>query len=132
VKALSLAIVGVQHPNRRGPARQFEIAMCTPGEPIELRPEPTNKADPNAVAIYSCRRVQLGYVTAERAPMIRAKLAECGVRAVFQGTSETGAWVRVTFDGSEPIVQSAVPAPSVPPEQERDPDFWPDPVYDDG
>jgi hypothetical protein len=38
----SLAIVGIDYPNKRGPGRRFKLEICLPGEPIELRPEPNN------------------------------------------------------------------------------------------
>ena len=63
---MSLAVVGVGFANRDGSNRQFAIAECDPGEPVELRPEPKNKADERAVAVWSARGVQMGYLTAER------------------------------------------------------------------
>jgi hypothetical protein len=69
MKALSLAIVGIDYPNKRGPARRFELEICQPGEPIELRSEPNNPHDEHAIAVFSCRGIQLGY------------LASCGDRA---------------------------------------------------
>lgn len=64
--AMSLAVVGARFPNSDGSDRRKEILLCVPGEPVELRPEPHNKADPRAVAVFSCRQVQIGYLTAER------------------------------------------------------------------
>lgn len=68
MRQLSLFVVGAGHPNKRGGDRRFEALLCAPGEPIELVPEPRNPADPNAVAVFSIRGVQIGYLTAERAP----------------------------------------------------------------
>ncbi len=138
MKALSLAIVGTQYPNKKGPTRRFELELLKPGEPIELRPEPKNPADENAIAVYSCRGVQLGYVASVRAVLLIGQFkAGATVRAVFQGFSHAGPWIRVTFDGSEPIVDlsntTRFTAPRHPVEQEA-PDghgFWPDPIYDD-
>jgi hypothetical protein len=45
VRQQSLAIVGIDYPNKRGPGRRFELEICKPGEPIELRPEPDNPFD---------------------------------------------------------------------------------------
>lgn len=138
MKALSLAIVGSQFPNKKGPTRRFELELCKPGEPIQLRPEPRNPADENAIAIYSCRGVQLGYVASVRAVLIISYIRSgAEVRAVFQGVGPTGAWVRATFDGSEPIVDLDRPEQSLPPprptsvEAPENVDFWPDPIYDD-
>lgn len=67
MRQLSLHVVGAGHPNRRGGDRRFEILLCVPGEPVHLVLEPKNPADPQAVAVFSGRGVQIGYLTAERA-----------------------------------------------------------------
>jgi hypothetical protein len=133
VRSLSLAIVGIPYPNKKGPTRRFELELCKPGEPIELRPEPKNPADENAIAIYSCRGVQLGYVASVRAVLVMQWLRDgAESKAVFQGVSGTGAWIRATFDGSEPVVDLL--EKSVPPSWTgegigEDDGFWPDPIY---
>lgn len=100
-RALSLRVVGADYPNKRGPTRRFEIALCAPGEPIELRPEPTNPADPQAVAVYSIRGVQLGYLQAERAPWLGSMVrAGREIEAVFQEQTKWGAVIRVAIDGA--------------------------------
>jgi len=105
IKELSLAVVGVVYPNRKGGNRQFEIAMCEAGERVELRPEPTNPADSYAVAVYSSRGIQMGYITAERAPWISRMLGEGReIRAIFQNSFPNGAWIRAAFDGVEPVL----------------------------
>lgn len=125
--SLSLAVVGADHLNKRGPTRRFEIALCVPGEPIELRPEPRNPADENAIAVYSCRGVQIGYLTAERAPFIKAIIARGEeVVAVFQRTAAYGAVIRAAFDGERP----ALPEPSTHTPPAPADDFYPD--YDPG
>lgn len=129
MKAISLHIAGADFPNKRGdPARRFEIALCRPGDRVELVPEPKNRHDPRAILILSERGVPMGYVTAERAPLIGKLMAEAAeVRAVFQAATATGGIVRVAFDGAVPLPlpPSGPPAPPVPP------DFWPDPLWDD-
>lgn len=132
--ALSLVIVGIQFPNKRGPSRRFEVELCKPGEPVDLVLEPKNPADKYAVAIYSCRGVQIGYVTAERAPMIHGFLiAGRETKAVFQGVAATGAWIRVAFDGEQPIVDLTEGEGSLPSHNFSEPSdgFWPDPIYPD-
>ncbi|MBB3910865.1 HIRAN domain-containing protein [Sphingomonas desiccabilis] len=127
-RTLSLAIVGAQHPNKRGPSRRFELALCTPGEPVELVPEPGNPADPQAVGVFSARGVQIGYLTAERAPWIGAMLRSGReIEAIFQEVTKFGAVARVAFDGERPLLPEAKPPSAV----EDDSGFWPDPVYDD-
>lgn len=119
--ALSLAVVGA----RFGANRQEEIVKCRPGELVELRPEPHNPADPYAIAVYSKRGVQLGYLTAERAPRITRIMESHEVRAIFQQATSYGAVIRAAFDGEEPILPE--PKPSV-----EEPDFdapWADEGY---
>lgn len=100
---LSLAVVGASHANADGSNRRFEILLCSPGEPVELRREPRNKADPHAIAVFSSRGVQIGYVTAERAPWTGNKMAAgADVRAVFQCATHFGALIRVNLEGEEP------------------------------
>lgn len=102
------------------------MAACKPGEPIELRPEPKNPADPHAVAIYSARGIQLGYLTAERAPRIGAMIRQGReVAAIFQEQTEFGGAIRVAFDGDLPTL------PPVRPKPEPEPDFWPDEEWPD-
>ena len=102
LRPLSLAVVGAPYGNADGSNRQFEILLCKPGETVELRPEPRNKHDQNAIAIHSCRGVQIGYITAERAPLLGALLGRTEVRAVFQRKASFGAWIRVAFEGESP------------------------------
>lgn len=128
MKRLSLAVVGADFANRSGPTRRFEIAMCQPGEPIELRPEPRNPADPNAVAVYSARNIQIGYVRAERAPFIANAIRRGGVSAIFQNPAQWGATIRAHLDGTEPVLPSTddFRAEDWPPPGSGDADWWPD------
>ncbi|WP_231634726.1 HIRAN domain-containing protein [Novosphingobium sp. KN65.2] len=123
---LSLAVVGADYENKRGPTRRFEISMCKPGEPIELRLEPDNPADPRAVAIYSTRGIQLGYVNAERCGRIGKMIREGRiVTAVFQEATRYGAAIRVAFDSDYP----KLPEPQETVDQE--PDWYPDEEWPD-
>lgn len=120
---LSLAVVGAAHPNADGSDRRFEILLCAPGEQVEFRPEPTNKADPNAIAVFSSRGVQIGYLTAERAPWIGSKLASgVEVRAVFQSKTDYGAIIRANLEGADPTL----PHPKSARPQADESGFWPD------
>jgi len=100
-----------------------------PGEPVELRPEPRNPFDERAIAVFSCRGVQIGYLPAERCGRI-GQLIRQGheLRAVFQAQAKFGAWVRIAFDGAQPILPSASqPEPAVGADQDWFPDeIWPD------
>jgi hypothetical protein len=121
----SLAIVGIDYPNKRGPGRRFELQMCSPGEPVELLPEPRNPYDEHAIAVLSCRGVQLGYLKSERAVWI-GTLARQGrsVRAIFQGETATAGWIRIAFDGDDPVLPAR-------PEKALPVDFYPDPIWPD-
>ncbi|MHB9879126.1 HIRAN domain-containing protein [Pacificimonas sp. ICDLI1SI03] len=127
--ALSLAVVGADYPNQRGPTRRFEIQLCVPGESIELRPEPTNRADPQAVAVFTKRGIQIGYLTAERAPWIGSMIRSGReMEAIFQEPLKCGAAIRVAFDGESPTLPRARPSSDNFMEEQ---DFWPDPTWDE-
>lgn len=122
---ITLPIVGVDYPNKRGPGRRFELEICQPGEAIELRPEPNNPYDEHAVAVFSSRGIQLGYLQSIRAVRI-AKLFREGLAivAVFQAQTQRGGLIRVSFDGSTPDLPPEFP---IDPEPEWQPDpEWPD------
>jgi hypothetical protein len=126
MRPVSLAIVGIRYPNKTGPARLFELRICTPGEPVELRSEPSNPHDEHAIAVFSCRGVQLGYLASERAVWIGLLMRQGRtVTAVFQGMTETAGWLRLAFDGEVPTL------PAARAEEEGEPDFWPDEVWPD-
>jgi hypothetical protein len=137
--AMSLEVVGVQHPNadKSKSNRRFEIMLCKPGDRIELRPEPKNEKDPQAVAVFSDRGVQIGYVRAERAPRIRQIILEGReLNAVFQAEVERGAWIRVAFDGEVPVVPEAdltraLQRPRSSGKIDAEPEFYPDEIWPD-
>jgi hypothetical protein len=114
---LSLAVVGAPYGNADGFNRQFEILLCAPGEEVDLRPEPRNKHDRHAIAVHSCRGVQIGYLTAERAPLLGTLLGRTEVRAVFQRKAPFGAWIRVAFEGEVPVLTQAMLAEHGEPEE---------------
>lgn len=121
-RELTLAVVGIDYANADGTSRRFELEICRPGEPVSLRPEPKNKHDPRAVAVFSARGWQLGYLPAERCGWIGGKInAGEEFAAIFQGMVGRAAYVRVRFGGG---------APTLPPERTEPPhhdDFEPDP-----
>jgi hypothetical protein len=122
--SMSVAVVGVPYDPKRG----FEVRLCRPGDPVQLQPEPKNKHDGNAVAVYSERGAQLGYLPAERAPWI-SKLIRQGreVRAIFQAQTPFGAWVRVAFDGEQPTLPPDRTVPPIEPEG----GWFPDEVWEE-
>jgi len=121
ITGLTLAVVGADFPNKRGPTRRFAISLCRPGDPVLLVPEPKNPADPRAVQVQSAERVVMGYLTAERCGWIGGMIAEGrDIKAIFQEPTSYGALIRVTLDANPP---------DLPPEREppnHDPDWWPD------
>jgi len=101
----TVAVVGAGYLNRDRSDRRFEILLCTAGELVELRPEPRNRFDERAVAVFSCRGVQIGYLPAERCGRIGHLIRQgCELRAIFQARAKFGAWVRISFDGEPPIL----------------------------
>ncbi|SEK02099.1 HIRAN domain-containing protein [Sphingobium sp. AP50] len=132
---LSLAVVGALYPNADGSNRLFEIRMLNPGDRILLQIEPSNPTDPSAVAVYSHRGYQIGYLSAERCGWVGGKIRlGLDVRAIFQHHLGDGAIIRIRFDGSEPSLPPRPPEPALLPEQDEDgrrmedPEsgFWPD------
>lgn len=107
---LTLAIVGIDfaNPDKSKSSRRMELLLCPPGEAMELRLEPKNPHDENAIGVWSARGIQVGYVTAERAPWIgrRMKAGE-DVLAVFQGMDNIAGYVRVRFGGGGPTLPPA-------------------------
>lgn len=136
MREFTLAIVGIDFPNedRAKTNRRSELMMIAPGAPMELRPEPRNRHDPHAVAVFSPAGVQVGYVTAERAPWIGARMRDGEeVRAIYQGLVESAGYLRVRVGGGDPTLPPVTFAPELPrdriEESEAGDGFWPD---DDG
>lgn len=132
---ITLPIVGVQFPNMKGMTRRFAVDLQRPGDPVELRREPKNPADPNAIAVHTAEGVQMGYVPAERAPYIGMMMTRGEVKAIFQGADDFGAFIRVAFD-EEPVLPARRPAdiPAIEgmsQEQAPEQDWYPDPEYPD-
>lgn len=110
MQELSLAVVGLDFPNRDKSNRRFELALCRPGDAVELRPEPKNPVDPRAVAVFTDRGTQLGYLTAERCGLIGKRLrAGDAYQAVLQAAERHRAVIRVRFGGGAPTLPDGVP-----------------------
>jgi hypothetical protein len=131
---LTLSVVGIDFPNadRSKSNRRMELLLCAPGEPVELRREPKNPHDANAVAVFSLRGVQMGYLSAERAPFIGRRMQQEEYAVVFQALAGSMGYVRIRFGGGPPtlpdVIESEPPAPSRPRDATFDPDaFYPDP-----
>ncbi|MEG3085193.1 HIRAN domain-containing protein [Sphingomonas sp. PB2P12] len=128
---LTLSVVGIDFPNadRSKSNRRMELLLCAPGEPVDLRREPKNPHDANAVAVFSTRGIQMGYLSAERAPLIGRRMQQEEHVAVFQALVDSMGYVRIRFGGGVPTL----PDPEAPPPARSraatfDPDaFYPDP-----
>ncbi len=129
--SLSLAVVGANHPNARGPSRRFGLNLCRPGDPVQFKLEPKNPADPYAVAVFSERDIKLGYLTAERAPWIGGMIrAGREIEAIFQQQTSYGAVIRIAFDGAAPELPAAG-REMVDDDQQPDSGWYPDEIWPD-
>ena len=106
----SLNIVGESFKNSDGSSRQAEIVRCRPGERIELRREPNNRHDANAVAVHTARGVQIGHIARDQSRWIGGKIDK-GVHVIAivervhggePGKPSRGVLIRVNFDGERP------------------------------
>lgn len=131
---MTLAVVGAAYQKKADKVpRTFEIAMCLPAELVQLVPEPKNPKDEHAIAVYSARNIQIGYLPAERAPLINAMLMRGDtIRAVFQEATTWGALIRASFDGSVPVLpERKAGERQVPEVIDEDPGFYPDEEWGD-
>jgi hypothetical protein len=126
---MSLAVVGANHPNKDGGNRRSEIAFCNPGEPLDLRPEPKNEHDEHALAVYSARNFQIGYIASQRAVLLGKLLREGHeLHALFQDVAPWGAIARVGIDCVPDLPAPADHELSVEGQEDQgcDFDFYPD------
>lgn len=128
---LTCNVVGIDFPNadKSKSNRRMELMLCAPGEPVDLRREPKNPHDTNAVAVFSQRGVQMGYLSAERASLIGRRMQEEEHVAIFQALVGSYGYVRIRFGGGAPTLPDPEgPTPSPPRPASFDPDaFFPDP-----
>jgi hypothetical protein len=127
-RQFSVAIVGANYPNKDGGNRRSEIAFCTAGESLELRPEPRHQHDEHAIAVFTIRGFQIGYVASQRAVFLKGLLRSGHVlQAIFQDVATFGAIARVGVDGP-PTLPPATEKPDrdVDKFTDPDPEFWPD------
>lgn len=114
----SLPIVGEGFENTDGSSRQLELERCVPGEPVRLVRQPDNRHDHMAVAVFSCRGVQVGYLARERAAWIGSKIDRgYDVRAIVQrvrgGPGRLGLVIRLNLEGDDPELPGTLPSFSV-------------------
>lgn len=126
MEEFSLAVVGINYANADKSNRRFELAMCSPGEPVRLVLEPKNKHDPAAVAVLSARDLQIGYLSRERCLWVGSRIRAGEVyEAIFQEVDEHIASIRIRFGGGMPTLPVPRPKPPALDEDDmlcRDPD----------
>ncbi len=86
------------------------------------------------MAVFSCRGVQIGYLTADRARRLGMLLGRTKVQAIFQRPATFGAWIRVAFTGEVPTLTDAMLVEAFHDDGawvNAEPDFYPDEVYSD-
>jgi hypothetical protein len=134
---LSLVIVGIDYPNddKSRSNRRMELMLTAPGDPIDLRFDSRNAHDENAIAVFSQSGIQVGHLSAERAPWIGKRMQSEDFSAIFQALDGNVAYLRIRFGGGVPRLPLpapllAMPKPPRPPRAKLpviDPDaFYPD------
>lgn len=124
---ITLPIVGSEHPNKnpKAPTRLFAIGLTEPGDPVTLRPEPDNPYDEHAVAVDNAAGMMMGYIPANLAVYVGMQIRRGSAAAIFQGRTDRGGFIRIAFDGEEPVL------PPEPADQTATDDWHPDPEYPD-
>jgi hypothetical protein len=106
-----------------------ECKRCSPRAAVGLHLEPTNSHNEHNVAIFSERGIQMGYASAESAPLIGKRMREGKVIAVFHAMHVSGVDIRIRFGGGVPTLPDPVPdVPKRPPPRQARPAQRP--VYD--
>lgn len=72
VRQFITAAKGEGFPNSDGSSRQAAIAELRPGEVIRLIPEPHNRRDSKAVALFTTGDRQIGYLSRDVARLVAA------------------------------------------------------------
>ncbi|MDQ2762677.1 MAG: HIRAN domain-containing protein [Pseudomonadota bacterium] len=127
IKPFTLGVVGAPYSNKDGSNRLFEIKLCSPGERVDLRPEPKNPYDEHAIAVWSVREAQIGYLSSERAPYVGGLLrAGHQLSAIFQEETDWGAAVRIGVDEEPSLLPPAAQSLQSGSRQAGDDQFWPD------
>lgn len=108
--------------NPDGMSRQEELRRCLPGEPVKLRREVGNRADPNRITVLSARGVPIGRLTRPYAALLRPHLdsgrqyrakLHC-LRGGLAGYPNYGARISIAWDGRRELRHRPLDA-----EQER-------------
>ena len=103
-------IVGEAGKTRSGELRQKVLLDCDPGDPIELRREPGNEHDPNAILVL-WRDEDIGYIQREAASVLAPEIDSgrpyrAQVHRVAGGVPDYpnyGIEISIAWDGKECI-----------------------------
>ena len=110
------------------PVADFDVMMGAITQ-YAMRAGDKLRSEPRAVAVYRARDVQIGYLTAERAPWIGGMIKKgTDVRVIFQAATPAGAAICVGLDGKEPILP---PSRVTKPAQADEDGFCPDEIPPD-
>ena len=122
---ITLPIVGTEHPNKspKAPTRLFAIGLCEPGDVVKLRLEPDNPYDEHAIAVDNAEDMMMGYIPANRAVYVGMQIRRGLTAAIFQGRSERGGFIRIAFNGEEPVLPKEPANPSPYDEWHADPEY---------
>lgn len=100
-------LVGEAAVNEDGASRQEELLLSEPGERVELRREPDNEDDPNAILVLSARGIPIGRVDRGGAAIL-APIVDSGrrfdsrlhcLRGGLPAYPNYGARISVAWDG---------------------------------
>lgn len=124
---ITLPIVGTQFPNKspKEPTRQFALELCEPGDPVTLRLDPENEHDEHAIEVRNSRDMMMGYIPANRAVYVGMQIRRGSAAAIFQGRTHRVGFIRIAFDGEQPVL------PKEPADQTPDEEWHADPEYPD-
>lgn len=107
----TIDISGESFVNSDGSHRQDEISKCDIGEAITLRHDPMNKFDSSAVAVYSVRGVQMGFIPKSHKAIRRRVIAGNAVSATVAektgGSDGYSFGLRITVEDTDSAVPSA-------------------------
>ena len=115
-RTFQFEVAGVNH---RLP--DYVKANVSRGDPLTLKPEPTNKYDVHAIAVFA-GGLQIGYVPRTHNQLIKAAVNEGRVRCIVNVVWPRGCWAWVDAYESLPEMQAAQAAKQGAPaedEQER-------------
>jgi len=109
-------LVGEAQKNPDGRSRQLELQSCQPGEQVKLVREPQNPYDEFAIAVYSNRSVQIGYMRKEHAKEVAPALDasrnhEAIITELTGGLPDYpnfGCKIGITWEGQRPLNSSPI------------------------